>query len=104
MDINVHYLTFLLQLLGINFKNADRFTMEWEAELIRQLLDYADELEREGNGFHLHIFAKRRWVAEAYRAGLKYHSQLARILGRSNNQQQKRDSPNPGERKFSPPL
>ena len=80
MDVNTHYLTFLLQLLGINFKNADRFTMEWEAELIRQLLDYADELEREGNGFHLHIFAKRRWGVEAYRAGLKYHSQVARIF------------------------
>ena len=50
----------MLQLLGINFKNADRFTMEWEAELIRQLLAFADELEREGEGFHLHIFAKRR--------------------------------------------
>ena len=84
MDINTHYLTFLLQLLGINFKNADRFTMEWEAELIRQLLDYADELEREGNGFHLHIFAKRRWGAEAYRAGLKYHSQVERIFQTSS--------------------
>ena len=60
MDTNIYHLTFLLQLLGINFKNADRFTMEWEAELIRQLLAFADELEQEGEGFHLHIFAKRR--------------------------------------------
>merc|ERR1719264_1620994 len=33
--------------------------MEWEAEMIRQLLDFADELEQEGTGFHLHIFVKR---------------------------------------------
>ena len=39
--------------------------MEWEAELIRQLLDFADELEQEGRGFHLHIFAKRRCAVPA---------------------------------------
>ena len=47
-------------MLGLDFKNADRLTMKWEAELIRQLLQYADELEEEGNGFHLEIFVKRR--------------------------------------------
>ena len=73
--VNHHYhnshliatnLNLSLQLLGLDFKNADRFTMEWEAELIRQLLDFAAELEEEGKGFHLHIFVKRRSAVCAF--------------------------------------
>ena len=50
------------QLFGMDFKVADRFTMEWEAELIRQLLAYAQELEDEQEGFKLHISITRRYV------------------------------------------
>ena len=46
----------------MDFKVADRFTMEWEAELIRQLLAYAQELEDEQEGFKLHISITRRYV------------------------------------------
>ena len=53
-----HY--FHLQLFGMDFKVADRFTMEWEAELIRKLLAYAKELEDEQEGFRLHISVTRR--------------------------------------------
>ena len=50
-----------MQLFGMDFKVADRFTMEWEAELIKQLLAYAQELEDEQDGFHLHISITRRY-------------------------------------------
>ena len=51
-----------MQLFGMDFKVADRFTMAWEAELIKQLLAYAQELEDEQEGFHLHISITRRYV------------------------------------------
>ena len=50
-----------LQLFGMDFKVADRFTMAWEAELIKQLLAYAQELEDEQEGFHLQISITRRY-------------------------------------------
>ena len=46
----------------MDFKAADRFTMAWEAEIIRQLLAYAEELEAEQEGFHLYISIARRFV------------------------------------------
>merc|ERR1712073_235117 len=46
----------------MDFKVADRFTMEWEAELIRQLLAYAQELEDEQEGFKLHISITRSFA------------------------------------------
>ena len=61
MSVLQMYFTSHPQLFGMDFKVADRFTMEWEAELIRQLLAYAQELEDEREGFHLHISVTRRY-------------------------------------------
>jgi hypothetical protein len=48
------------KILGLDFKSADPFTMQWEAVMIEKFLDQAEEIQKEGEGFELYFYFDRR--------------------------------------------
>lgn len=48
------------KLVGMDLKKADPFTMEWEAAVIDNFLELADDMHEEGNGFELYCYFARR--------------------------------------------
>ncbi len=61
------------QLFGIEYKTADPFTMQWEAEVIRMLEGEMARLGDEDDGYKLLLYFQRRY---GYVAGARFSKSL----------------------------